>query len=362
MHRALASRRGPDLRPSAAAPCALAPAGTARPRAARSAARRPARALLGALSLLLLAPLGCDKGEGPASATPGAGGGSPAKGSGVVLRYAAAAKKLTQTTTFEFTSSGGGQYGEMKLELVAGIELVPEGDKLKVLWAIRELPKVELKGNLEPKAEAGKPAPPDPKTVLLARGKGAFVTDLLGEGDEDATKALAENEADRKKGEEVRKAIEEARAASKDPPADAQEWAAGAQLVGLVSGVFNLPGLPEAGLKPGKKLTVEKEEETPLGEGGPVLPIESETTYLLVKVDEAGGKKIAEVAIESEASGATEMQGGMLVVDQATEATLLFDLDAGLPVELKVTTTQSFSFGEQTFEATNIATSTFREG
>ncbi len=308
------------------------------------------------ISLLLggLVALSACKKDGGASATPGeAGGGAADVGSGTLLRYEAKPAKLRQKSHYEFTVSGGGEYGAAKADLVGLLTIAPAGDKLEVTWKVEAVENLELTGALEPKAEEGEPPPPDVKAVLLEKGSGTFVTDLRGETDEEATKAHADVKAREEKVEALRKQLEDARKAAggkekakSDPKVQELERELGKyRIVGMFGGVFSLPTLPEKGLEVGKEITVESEEEVDLGTGAK-LPMEIESTYQLVKVDESSGGRIAEVQVEVEASGAVEFEGGMLVVDQSTETTLYWDLDAHLPVSVESETAQSFSVGE----------------
>ncbi len=323
---------------------------------------RQARRIAPLLACLLLLAPSCGKDQA-GTKTPGAEGGEGAKVSGNLLRYASKPVALRQTTHYELKVSGGGQFGEAKADVVGTLKLEPKGsDKILARWKIDEVKLLELSGALEPKAEEGHPPPPDVKKVLLERGTGQFVSDLRGEVDEEATKALPENAAKRKAREERRKKLEEVgkdEAKRKDPEVQKLLQAAGEdQALGMFAGVFQLFTLPEAGLEVGKPVTVEKEEEVDLPTGTK-LPMEEETVYELVRIDDSGGTRIAEVTVEVEASGAVEFQGGMLVVDQSTDATLLFDLDQGVPVSVEIETGQSFSVGEQGQEVTTIVRSEF---
>jgi hypothetical protein len=256
------------------------------------------------------------------------------------------------------------------MELKATLDVATAGDdKLKVGWKIDAVDSLELKGVLKPKQEEGKPAPADPKAILLEKGNGAWVMDLRGEPDKEASKALPENVAKREERERKKKEREEKKkkkGKEDDKGEDSGRGGGmGEQLLAYMDGVFQLPGLPEKNLEIGKPLVIEEEEEAPLGgedSGGPVLPIESETTYTLIKIDDSGDKRIAEYQIEVEASGATEFQGGMLVVDQSTEGTLLFNIDDGVPVHVQVTSSQSFAVGDQGSEFTTMVESSFEPG
>ncbi|MBL8943072.1 MAG: hypothetical protein JNK45_08005 [Myxococcales bacterium] len=52
----------------------------------------------------------------------------------------------------------------------------------------------------------------------------------------------------------------------------------------------------------------------------------------------------------------------MLTVDMTTEGTMLFDVDAGMPVSYTLSRSQSFAFGEPTVESTILVESSFSAG
>jgi hypothetical protein len=320
-----------------------------------------------ALTLALGLPVtGCKK-EGGSTAGPGDAG--KKQEAGVSLRYDKKAKTLKQNTTVGIKVSGGGQYGELNMTLEATLNLADaQNDKVEVGWKIDAVDSLELKGMLKPKEEEGKPAPVDPKTTLVEKGNGAWVMDLRGEADKEATKALPVNAKKREEQERKKKEREEKKKKGKDGDKGEDGGPTpepGEQLLAYMEGIFQLPHLPEKNMEVGKPLVIEEEEEAPLGGedgGGPVLPIESETIYTLIKVDDSGDKRIAEYQVEVEASGATEFQGGMLVVDVSREATVLFNIDDGVPVRVEVTSTQAFSMGDQGSEFTTIIESDFEQG
>ncbi len=330
-------------------------------------------------SIFLAAPVAsCDK-SGRDTTLPGGDGAAPQAGPGPAMRYRAEARTLKQTTAYEVQMSGGGQFGQAKLQVGGTVTLSPmDGDKVKVAWKMNAVDSLELEGEFQPKAKDGKPNPlPDPKATLLERGAGVFVVDLRGEEDSEASDALPENQAKKNEREELQKKIEEAAADSgkkgggkkgggkkgKATPAAAaggglsdelRTAAAAAQFVALFEGIFQVPSLPQPRLEEGKPLTVAEEGELPMGDTGITLPFESETIYTLIKIDDSSGKRIAEIEVELEGSGAAEMEGGMFVVDQSTEATILFNLDDGVPVRVTSTSTQAYSWGENGQEITTM--------
>ncbi len=279
----------------------------------------------------------------PGDGAGGAGGGATTAGD-IALRYKAGSAKLKQTGKFDMNTSGGGQFGEAVLEYTATLELAGQGENIKVNWSFADVSKLEVKGMFEDKSGGD-----DPKAFLVAEGKGAFLVDALGKLDDKGTEALAENAARR---DRFKKLEADAKASGKEP-----KTSAGENILAMADGMVALPDLPSQGLSVGKSVTVEDEDEAQIG--GIVLPSETETKYTLVKIDESGGQRIAELQIEAVTSGAAEMGQGMLSVDMTTEGTMLFDIDAGIPVSYKLTRSQSFAFGPNTFETMTILEAAF---
>lgn len=282
-----------------------------------------ALALFGALGLGSLTTAGCKKSADTAG--PDGGGGSGATtGDGIVIRYKASPSKLKETVTASFTLNGGGQSGSMKADITGLLDITPSGaDKLRVGFSVLDVRTFELVGAMKPEAKDGKPVP-DLKAKLL-EAKGARIVDLLGDADKEASKALPENA--KKEGAAV----------------DEYDMSSFGSFLGLP------PEMPKDGLTEGKPLKVSKEDKENLL--GIEMDMDVETTYTLVKIDSTSGKRVAEIKIESEASGAKEMsQGGksiMLSVDIASESTVKFNLDDQLPVAAHIESTTSFSAGSE---------------
>ncbi|HET6582480.1 MAG TPA: hypothetical protein VFG69_03510 [Nannocystaceae bacterium] len=279
----------------------------------------------------------------------GGGAGGAGKGDGVALRYAAAPLQLEQTGQFDSTARARGEYNSIAAKYTVGLALTPAGDKVKVVWSFADIGTLDLQGSLAPK-----PGAADPKAEMLRLGKGAYLVDLRGEVDEDASRALPENEARRKQVDALSKQAEEAEKAGK--PFEAP----GLALMQTARAMVSLPVLPEQGLTVGKPVVITEEEELQLAEGGPKMPTETETKYTLVKIDSSGAKRIAEVQFETVTSGALETQMGLLSLESTTEGTMLFDLDGHAPLSFHATTNQTFASGsEQVFENTIVVNSTF---
>jgi hypothetical protein len=295
------------------------------------------------LVAVLACSLSCEKTGGTKNPDGADGGGKVAAGD-VTLRYKIGPGKLQQRGKFDMNTTGGGQFGEAAIEYTARLDMVAQGDKLKVAWSIAEIGKLDVKGMFEDKGSTE-----DPKAFLVAEAKGAFLVDQLGKLDEKATEALPENAARR---ERFKKIEAEAKAAGGEP-----KTSSGVKILALADSMVSLPDLPKDGLTVGKSVTVEEKEDSEMG--GIVLPSETETKYTLIKIDDSGGTRIAELQIEAVTSGAAEVPGGMLTVDMTTEGSMLFDIDAGLPVSYKLTRSQSFAFGQTTFESTILLESSF---
>lgn len=291
----------------------------------------------------LVCSVSCEKSGATKDPGKGAGSGKVAAGD-IALRYKVGPAKLKQTGKFDMNTTGGGQFGEAAMEYTAMLELAAQGDKIKVVWSLADIAKLDVKGMFEDKGSTE-----DPKAFLVAEGKGAFLVDPLGKLDEKGTEGLAENAARR---ERFKKLEEEAKASGGQA-----QTSSGVKILALADSMVTLPDLPADGLAVGKSVTVEEEEEAQMG--GIVMPSETETKYTLVKIDDSGGTRIAELQIDAVTSGATEVPGGMLSVDMTTEGSMLFDIDAGMPVSYKLTRSQSFAFGENTFESTIMLEASF---
>ncbi len=304
---------------------------------------RPRLALVG-LALCVASVASCSKRR--TSTTPGGDQSATTLVGDVLLVYADKPLKLKQIGQFDVDTTGGGQFGQLAIAFSAGLEFSPQGDKRKVVWSLSGVDKLDLKGMFA--GEAGE----DPKPMLVELGKGAFMMDAHGEIDEEAAKSLAENRARREKFDALTKDAEAAFKAGKQvkPPA-------AAQVLGMADAMLRLPGLPSKGLAVGKTTVIEEKDEAVLG--GMKLPTESETKYTLVKIDDAGGKHIAEIQVEAVTSGAVETQGQLVTIEMSNEGTLLFDMDAGVPVSYQFTTSQTLAAGEQTFETTIISKGTY---
>jgi len=289
------------------------------PRSRRLLRFSTALALFGALGL------GACKKSADSAGPTSAGADTQPVGGGVVLRYKPGPAKIKEDLKVSFSASGGGQGGEMKADITGLLDLSDAGtDKLKVAYSILDVREFELSGGMKPEPKDGKPVP-DLK-AKLKEAKGARIIDMLGDTDKAATKALPEN-APKKEGE----------------PADELDMSSFGSFLGLPS------EMPKDGLVEGKPVKVSKEEKENVF--GLEIDMETETTYTLVKVDNSSGKRLAEIKIESESSGAKEMsQGGksmMLSLDVTSESTLVFNLDDQLPVSNTMQSTQNFSAGSE---------------
>lgn len=260
------------------------------------------------------------------------------KDDGLHLEYASGGFGLAADVKMSLELSGMGN-GSMEVAAKGTLEAAPaEGGKMKVVSRVDEVSAYEAAGDLKPKLEEGE-EPPDMKEEM----KGAetvVVVNIRGEADEEASKALPENVAKKEEADKAKESGDE----------KAQRRIATRSMGGQV---ITLPDLPDVGLVEGKEVKVPtKEEERNLG--GQVLPIEVDQTYHLEKIDSSSGARVATLKFKSAGSGAEEMQGGQgsvfVAYEEETEGTLLFDLDAGLPVSLKVEQATMISFGDNSAE------------
>lgn len=291
------------------------------------AMKSPRLALLRTLSIvgltLVCGLAGCEKGDKGTTDPGTAGDKGDSKGAGIEFAYAPSFKLNGDIAVMiEFSTAQGSGNAEIAAKTL--IEGSDEGGKLKVHGKVLELSGYKGSGSLDPEfmkkqAEAqGQPA----MDIVAELGKSESwsVLDRTGEADEAATEALPEN------------------ATPDGAPMD--------------FGLFNLPNLPTVPLEVGKPVKLEREDEREL-EGMGTVPVEIEENWTLVKIDETGGKKIAEIKATSEASGATEVGGGQgtLSLFDSSEYTILFDMTTQLPVSLtgNNTTEISIDAGGQSF-------------
>jgi hypothetical protein len=296
-------------------------------------------------TLLLALSVSCEKKsslEVPAHPGGEAGPEQGPKG-GTTLRYEARSSKYRQKATWEMTQRGAGNYAEVALELSADIDVAQQSDRLKVVWAVVGVDKLDLKGALQ--VEPGE----DPKAFLRENGHGAYLTDLLGQADDAASQALPEN-ADRKQEiDALREDIRKKTAAGKPV-----RIGAGVQLISYLPPVLQLPSLPEQPLPTGEAVKVATSEEAQIGESGLVLPIESTMTWTLVKIDASGGERVAELHFTGEAKGSTQADSGRVMIESKNEGTLLFNLDDHMPITYEVSRTETFELGDFAGETTTI--------
>lgn len=276
------------------------------------------------LALALLGALGlgaCKKAPDAGTDAPGTST-APTTQGGTVLRYKAASTKLKETIKVSFSTTGVGGGGDVKVDATGLLDISDAGNgKLKVGYSVLEVRGFEMSGALKPTAKEGQPVP-DLKAQLLS-GKGARIIDLLGEEDDKASEALPENAK---------------------PKEESKEFD-----VGTFASFLGVPGdLPQDGLVPGKPWKVKKEKPEKLG--NLEIDMEIDMTYTLVKIDASSGKRLAEIKIESEASGAKEMaQGGknmMISLDTASESKIVWNLDDQIPVSSHIEATQAGNFGQ----------------
>jgi len=287
--------------------------------------------LLAALSVSTVAALpGCKKNADSIPPDGSSSGGEVA--GGTQLRYKPGDYKLKQDAKLTFKASSPQGVQEASLDVSGLLTVSPSGaDRFKVAFTVSDVRQLDFSKEMLPKPKEGETAA-DPKTAMLA-ATGASIRDLRGETVEDATKALPENAGlDKKEG-------------------------VTAMVTSFAFGVFGPPELPEKTLVEGAPVKVSEQKEEAFF--GLKIPMDTTSTYTLVKIDTSSGKRIAEVKYEAESSGAREEGKQMLTVDVNTEGTILFNLDDQLPVSRKGRQTTNISAGEMNAEIANTFEATY---
>lgn len=287
--------------------------------------------LLAALSISTVAALpGCKKNADSIPPDGSSSGGEVA--GGTQLRYKPGDYKLKQDAKLTFKASSPQGVQEASLDVSGLLTVSPSGaDRFKVAFTVSDVRQLDFSKEMLPKPKEGETAA-DPKAAMLA-ATGASIRDLRGETVEDATKALPENAGlDKKEG-------------------------VTAMVTSFAFGVFGPPELPEKTLVEGAPVKVSEQKEEAFF--GLKIPMDSTSTYTLIKIDASSGKRIAEVKYEAESSGAREEGKQMLTVDVNTEGTIFFNLDDNLPVSRKGRQTTNISAGDMNAEIANTFEATY---
>ncbi|WAS92962.1 hypothetical protein [Nannocystis punicea] len=278
---------------------------------------------------LASSPLACKKGADTAG--PDAAGGTADQAAGLELRYKEPPFKLKTDVKFSFKATSPQGVNEASGDLSGVLDVSDAGDKVKVGLSVTEVRDFVVGKDMMPPPKEGE-TPVDPK-VAVQSFTGAFVADMRGELDEAGTKALPETAAAKEK-----KGVE-------------------AAVAGFATGVLGLPELPKVPLVEGK--TVETTERKDENLQGLVIPVDTTSKFTLVKIDSSSGKRVAEVKVESESSGAVEQGKQMITLDVAAEGTVLFNLDDQLPVRRTSSSTTNISAGQVGIEIVNSIDSSF---
>ena len=283
--------------------------------------------------------------DGTDSAGPGATG-VPSEAA-TILRYDASARTLRQVGHLELIQRGAGQYAEAVVDLEAVISFEPKGDRLEVLWTVSDVTGLELRGALQRDDD-------DAETFLETHGFGAYLSDLRGQAEADPE--LPKNLERESKLTAMRQQIADATAAGKPAPI-----IPGLQMLSYLPPLLQLPTLPEEALPLNEPVTVSREEETELGETGLVLPFDVEVEYTLVRIEESGGTRLAEMVFEASAIGTQEGPGGEIVIESKQRGTLLFDLGRRIPVSYESTRTETIEMGQFSGETETTLRATWEE-
>lgn len=264
-----------------------------------------------ALTLGLCLSGGCDGGS---TNTPEGGGGAggdgktdaPAEKEGGKQYVYADQFTLTATTKVKFELSSSQGQGAAEVSARSLIEAKPAGDNIELHGRVTELIGYQGSGQLDPEfmkkqaEEAGQPV-----TDIVAELTNAekwMIIDHKGELDEDATKAMAQNQG---KGDDD-----------------------------MDFGLFALPDLPKVDLEVGKKVTLPtKADERQLPFGS--VPVELDVSWTLRAVE----GDVAELDVTVEGSGATEFEGGggtaLVSLLEESSFTIFFNLTTKLPISLE---------------------------
>ncbi len=268
-----------------------------------------------------------DGGAAPTDGDPG-----PPSEAATVLRYDASARTLRQTGHLELVQRGAGQYAEAVLDVTASVAIEPKGDRLEVVWKVGEVKGLELRGALQQEGD-------DTKGFLETHGIGAYLSDLRGQAEVDP--ALPQNVEREEKLVAMRQRIADATAAGKPAPI-----IPGLQMLSYLPPLLQLPTLPEEALPLNEPVIVRRDEETELGDTGLVLPFDVEVKYTLVRIDDSGASRLAEMVFEGTASGSQEGPGGEIVIESKQSGSLLFDLTKRIPVSYESSRTESIEMGQ----------------
>lgn len=255
----------------------------------------------------------------------------------VELRYVAGS--VAQEVELELTETRVGQYVEAQARLAVALELSLTGEVLRTAWSLQAVEPLELTGTVAPDEHHGA------RGLLLTRGKGLAVGDVHGVIDTDATAADPIN-VDRLAAMDA-----------KAPPA-------GVLLASVLAELVPLPRLPAGPLRVGERAEVEEESETVVMTEGVelVLPTTTVHRFTLRGIEAQGGARVAELQLEvaSVAEPHDPAAGPTARLESRTEGTLLFDLDAGMPVRWDLTKSETFTVGEATGERSVTLRSRFR--
>lgn len=234
----------------------------------------------------------------------------------IQVRYQAEAQNLRKDTQFSISVTSGANSASMAADLTALLALSQASEEdIKIVYQITEVRDLQLTGGFKPE---------DPKVnlkELLSQLTGSLVISPTGEPDAEKSEALPENQT---KSEDKQKA-------------ELRQW---------VGGFLSFPELPEVQLVVGKAVTHEKEDEFPLPDGRKV-PIEEESTYTLVNIDTSQGARIAEIKLETEGTGALEVQQNMISVAYSSQGMLRFNLDEQIPVSVELEESQTIAVGSE---------------
>lgn len=305
--------------------------------------------LLAVLGAALLG-LSCSKSK-PTSAAPGPTGGNGGTGiqpAPMLLRYSPQAVALRQTSTVDFTTTGGGAYAQASLGVNTDVSLRGAGDAIEVRWKITGLENIKLGGALAGESD-------EAQQYLRRFGTGAWQLSPFGVVDlraTDAHPANARRLAALAEADALVAARSEAGEEDAHPPA-------GAALAKLLPELLRVPRLPAEPMRKGATHEIVETHDTALIGTDLVIPTETTLRFSLVRIAGDAGIRLAEIAFDFEDWGGLELAEGDVELKNRTEGTLLFDVDRGVPVSLNYTREESLVAGEISYDTTKIVAANF---
>lgn len=283
---------------------------------------------------------GCDRPPPPVSPRPANAGPETvgpqqeAPAEAVSLRYSTQANVLSAATTFEVASAGGGTMLQLSLTQETRQVIEPVGDRLKLGWNIEGVQGLDLGGTVEADQAST-------KAFVETFGEGAMLIDRLGTVDEAASNGLPENKPLKQELERIHAELQ-----ARVEAGESVQFPLGPNVLVNLEPALRLPVLPQIELPVGIEQTTKRTESRNFPGVGIVVPMTTEIRYVLTKIDDSSGSRIAEVDIQGTTIGHATDSGRTFDLESRYEARLLFDLDVGLPAAYELSQVESWEMGE----------------